>query len=106
MQSQDISSLLCGKDALLAHVQLGVHQDPRVLFCQAVFQLVGPQPCMGFFLPTLHLPLLNCMAFLSALFSSLLRSLWMAAQPSGVLLPALCHQQTYWGYIFFHHPGH
>ncbi|KAK4806786.1 hypothetical protein QYF61_005582 [Mycteria americana] len=28
---------------LLAHVQPGVHQDPQVLFCQAAFQLGGPQ---------------------------------------------------------------
>ncbi|KAK4832340.1 hypothetical protein QYF61_021869 [Mycteria americana] len=27
----------------LAHVQLGVHQDLQVLFCQAAFQLVSPQ---------------------------------------------------------------
>ena len=29
--------------ALLAHVQPGVPQDPHVLFCQAGFQLGGPQ---------------------------------------------------------------
>jgi len=43
--------------------------------------------CMGLSLPrcrTLHFPLLNCMRFLSAHFSSLLRSLWLAAKLSGV----------------------
>ena len=42
---------------------------------------------MGLFLPmcrTLHLPLLNLIRFLSAQLSSLSRSRWMAAQPSGV----------------------
>lgn len=34
-------SLLCSKDTLLAFVQLAVHQDTQVLFCQAVFQLRG-----------------------------------------------------------------
>ncbi|KAF1440525.1 Zinc finger RNA-binding protein, partial [Pygoscelis papua] len=39
----DASRLLCCKGTLLAHVQLGVRQDPRVLFCQAAFQLGGCQ---------------------------------------------------------------
>ena len=42
--------------------------------------------CMGLFLArcrTLHFSLLNFMRFLSANFSSLQRSLWMAAWPSG-----------------------
>ncbi|KAK4810721.1 hypothetical protein QYF61_007695 [Mycteria americana] len=87
MSTQDTVNLLCGKGTLLAHVQLGVHQD---LLCKAAFQLGGPQHvywCMGLFLPwcrTWHFPLLNCMRFLSAHFSSLSRSLWMAAQPSGI----------------------
>ena len=43
--------------------------------------------CMGLFLPrcrTLHLPLLNFIRFLCAQLSSLYRSHWMPAQPSGV----------------------
>ena len=43
--------------------------------------------CLGLFLPrcrTLHFPLLNFMRLLSAHFSSLSRSLWMAAQPYGI----------------------
>lgn len=27
----------------MGFVQLGVHQDPQVLFCRAAFQLVSPQ---------------------------------------------------------------
>lgn len=34
--------LFCCKGTLLAHVQLGTHQDPPVLFCKAAFHLVGP----------------------------------------------------------------
>lgn len=44
--------------------------------------------CLWLFLPmckALHFPPLNFMRFLSAYFSSLRKSLWMAAQPSGVL---------------------
>ena len=41
--AQDTISLLYNKGTLLAHVQLGVHQDPHVLFCKAAFQPVGPQ---------------------------------------------------------------
>jgi len=37
-------SLVCHKSTLLAHVQHGVHQDPQALFCQAAFQMSGPQP--------------------------------------------------------------
>lgn len=43
---------------------------------------------MGLFLATCstwHLPLLNFVVFLPALFSSMLRSLWTVAQPCGVL---------------------
>ncbi|XP_066851872.1 lethal(3)malignant brain tumor-like protein 2 isoform X4 [Anser cygnoides] len=62
--------------------------------------------CLGLFLPrgrTLHFPVLNFTGFSSAHFSSLSRSLWMAAQPPGVsaappsfvssgnLLRAHCH---------------
>lgn len=34
---------LSDKDILMAHVQLGVRQDPQVFFCQAAFQLVDHQ---------------------------------------------------------------
>lgn len=40
---QDTSSRLCYKDTVLDRVQLGVRQDPHVLFCRAAFQPVGPQ---------------------------------------------------------------
>jgi len=33
----------CSQGALLAHVQLGVHQESQVLFSKAVFQPFGPQ---------------------------------------------------------------
>lgn len=36
-------NFLCGKGILSARIQLGIHQDPQVLFCQAAFQLVAPQ---------------------------------------------------------------
>ena len=35
---------LCHKDTLLAHIPLGVHQEPCSLFCKAAFQSVNPQP--------------------------------------------------------------
>lgn len=59
--------------------------------------------CARWFLPMCriwHLPLLNCLRFLSAHFFSLLRSLLMAAQPCNIqpLFPVLCPQQTSWGY--------
>jgi len=37
--AQDTISPLSSKGTLLAHVQLGVHQDSQMLFCQAAFQL-------------------------------------------------------------------
>ena len=40
---QDPIDLLCSKGTMLSHLQLGVHQDPQVLSCQAAFQLGGPQ---------------------------------------------------------------
>lgn len=40
--AQDTVSHLCSKDALLAHVQLGIHQNPQVLFCKVAFQMGGP----------------------------------------------------------------
>lgn len=44
--AQVAAGCLCCKHTLLTHVQhsqLGVHQDPHVLFRQATFQLVVPQ---------------------------------------------------------------
>lgn len=67
--------------------ELGVHQDPEDFFHKATSQLDGPQYILVLFLHrhrTLHLPLLNRIRFLSIHFSSLLRSFWTAAQPSGV----------------------
>jgi len=81
--------LLCNKSTLLAHIQLCGHQDPWVLFCKAAFQLVAPHNmywCVGLFLckdRNLRFSLLNFMRFLWAHLFSLLRSLWMAAGPSG-----------------------
>lgn len=40
---QEAVSLLCCRSTLLAHVQLGIHQDPQVPFCQASSQTVSPQ---------------------------------------------------------------
>jgi len=56
---------------------------------------------------TWRFPLFNCMRFLSAHFSSLLRSLWIAAWLSGVscLLPILCHLKICWGYLLPHQPN-
>ena len=48
--------------------------------------------CLGLFRPccrTLHFPFLNFMKFLSAHFSILLRSLWMAAWPFGLSVAPL-----------------
>ena len=39
----DIISLRYSKGTLQAHGQLGVHQDPQVLFCRAASQLSGLQ---------------------------------------------------------------
>lgn len=36
-------SLLSCRGMLLGHVQLGVYQDPQLLFCRAAFQLSVPQ---------------------------------------------------------------
>jgi len=43
MQPRIPLALLCCKDTLLAPVQLGLHQAPHVLFCQAAFQLGDSQ---------------------------------------------------------------
>jgi len=74
--------LYWSKDVLVAHGQLGVCQDPQVLFCHIAFQQDDAQHIL--FVSScrpLHFP---CMKLLSAHFFSLLRSLWMAARPSGI----------------------
>lgn len=56
---------------------------PQCFPWQSCFPVIPPQ--------ALHFPSLNFMEVLSAQFSSLFRCLWMAAQPSQLLLPS----QTY-----------
>lgn len=73
-------SLLCGKGTLVAHVQLGVHQDPQVLFAVVLSNSLVSNIFlfMGLFLHrcrALQFPLLQYMWFLSAYFSRQLRSL-------------------------------
>jgi len=88
--AQDNVHCLFCKGTLLAHVQLGVCQDPQGLCCNITFQLGDPLhilvhgvvPPQRQDLAPWHLSLLNFMRFLSTHFSSLLRSFWMAAQPS------------------------
>ena len=76
--AQDTISPLCCKGALLAYGQVAACQDPWVLFRQAVFQLISVQHILVPF------PFWNFMGFLSGHFSVLLRSLSMAAGPSGI----------------------
>ncbi|KAK4810782.1 hypothetical protein QYF61_008754, partial [Mycteria americana] len=64
-------------------------RTPRSFSARLLSSWVAPSIywCLGLFLPkcrTWHFPWLNCMRFLSAHFSSLLRSLWVAARPSGI----------------------
>ncbi|KAK4824875.1 hypothetical protein QYF61_021082 [Mycteria americana] len=47
LNHEDTISLLCHNGTSLAHVQLGVHQDPWIFFCQGASQPVGPQPVPG-----------------------------------------------------------
>lgn len=67
-------SLLCGKGTLVAHVQLGVHQDPQVLFAVLLSNSLVPNIFlfMGLFMDrcrALQFPVLQYMWFLSAYFS-------------------------------------
>jgi len=50
---QEVVGGLCCKGSSLARGQLGVHQDPEGLFCQAASQQVGPSLfwCLGLFIP-------------------------------------------------------
>jgi len=79
--------------AIRAHCWLMVKllstSTPRSLSAELLSNRSTPSlyRCMGLFVPrcrTLHLPLLNFIRFLSAQLSSLSRSRWMAAQPSGI----------------------
>ena len=70
-------------------VNLSSTSTPRSLSAELLSSRSTPSLywCMGLFLPrcrTLYLPLLNFIRFLCAQLSSLSRSRWMAAQPSGV----------------------
>ena len=88
--SQDAAGLLWCRGALVAiGGQFTVHQNPQVLSAQLLWSWSAPSVYWYaglFFLRcrSSHFPLLNFMRFLPAHFSSLPRSLWMAAQPSGV----------------------
>lgn len=54
--AQNTICLLCGKGMLLAQVQLGVHKDLQILFCQAAFQTVSPQaPAVPFWVQDFQL---------------------------------------------------
>ena len=70
-------------------VNLSSTRTPRSLSAEMLSSRSTPSLywCMGLFLPTcrtLHLPLLNLIRFQSAELSSLSRSRWTTAQPSGV----------------------
>jgi len=73
--ASDATVSLCHEGALLAHVQLSVHQDPQVLFSKFAFHLFSPHSVLllGLLLPrrrTLHFPFLNSMRFPSCPFPS------------------------------------
>lgn len=75
----------------LAHLQFVVHRVPQVLFWKTALVLqLRMYWSREFFLPrcsTWHLPLFDYIKFLFPHCSSLLRSLWTAAQPSGLSDP-------------------
>ena len=100
--SLDLLAILCLRQLRISYsffatrthwwlmVNLAFSRIPRSFSVKLLSSWSAPSRywCLGLFLPMcrmLHFPLLNCMRFQSAHFSSLLRSLWMAAQPSGVL---------------------
>lgn len=75
------------KSMLLAHVQLGVHQEPQVFFPNCFLVVPRMYWWLGLFLHrcrTLNFPFLNSMKFLSAHLSSLLKTFWMAAEFSSI----------------------
>lgn len=90
--AQDTIHFLCLKCRMLDYDQLGVHQDPWVLFCQAL----STDLCLRLFFPKCGTSqfLLNLMASIPAHFPSLLCSLWMPAQPSGVSATSACLSLT------------
>ena len=107
--AQNTSSFPCGKGTLLAHVQPGVHQEPQVVFCQAAFQLGGPQNLLvngviscqvwDFALLLAEIPKIPVSPFLQPVEVPLGGSIWMTYQP---LLPTLCHQKPCWEYPLPH----
>jgi len=69
------------------HIAGSVCRDTHTLLRRAAFQLVSPQHVLGVIPPQRQssaLPPLNFTRSLAAQFSSLSRSLWMAAHPPGV----------------------
>lgn len=87
--SQDFVRFLCLKFPFLMHV----YQNHQVLSCKAAFQLVFNQSLPDILPPGAglsHFPLLNLIKFPISYFSKkLLRSPWMAAQPSGLSITPL-----------------
>jgi len=87
--SEDPIRLLGHKSTLMAHGQPLIHQDLVVLLCKAPFQQVSPKPIlMNVAIPpqiyNSTLAFVEHYTFFSAQLSSLSRSCWKAAQPSGV----------------------
>lgn len=79
---------ISSRNTWLTHIQL-VHHNPQLLFYKALLYPVSSQsvPLEGLCQPncrTLHLPLLNFVRSPRAHFSSLTRSVWVAALPSSV----------------------
>lgn len=87
--AQNFVSFLRPKFTLLVHV----HQNQQVLSCKAAFQLVINQSVPDILPPSAglcHFPLLNLIKFpISYISRKLLRSPWMAAQPSGLSITPL-----------------
>lgn len=87
--AQNFVSFLCPRFVLLVHV----HQNHQVLSCKAAFQLVITQSVPDILPPgagLCHFPLLNLIKFPISYFSrKLVRSPWMAAQPSGLSITPL-----------------
>lgn len=90
MQPRRLLVFFCFESTLLAHSQLVV-QYPHVHSYTAAFPHPSAAPSLywflGLFFPscgTSHSILSNLMKSLFSHFSSLLRSLWMVVQPSGV----------------------
>jgi len=101
-ESKSTISLFCGKDTLLAHVKLAVHQDSEVHFWRSASQLGVHSVtwCLGSFLPiykTLHFSLLNYMKFLlSPLLQPVKVPLNGCAAVREPLLPDSWHPWIFW----------